>query len=771
MKLLLNRLNRFDTIFNRLIISFVGIVVIVVLSISGFLTVQFSIHYNQKVENLERYRLEHLGNLIDDYLFEEPSRTIMEITSLGNKDKGIQKFLHYPMKNDYYRATELDKYLQVIDAQNVPNIESIELYVLINDIWISTQSGIRYTYDDSETFLKSLDIFECETKYKGKKRWMSSRIIKIDSIEVPVFSFTAGYPLYTQEQSKYKGYVIINVRQEVIRDLLKNFLIGDLDAIAIMNVQGDIITIEGKKDEFTSFVVNNKDFVLKALTNNEYQEDSKIDDNIITVQPIGIEDWKIIKLNSVKDYYDETRTIQSKGIYFSIIVMVIGLILSFYFARTLYKPFYLIMDKLKKAKLNKKVRESEYYYIDRAIDELYDLAIIKEEALFKNINIIKNDFVINLLSSKYINIKEIEDKLQFLGYTEKWHYNHLLMVRLHPKIYAYSDELTRNLVTYNMIQFFDGYAGGTIRCLPADLFDGKICVIVSTKDEGKEQLKILRKKFVDYMKINFSVDPIILQSGKFSEFVDANKAYNALLKVLDYIYFMPHTYYIDWEDIEDKLVNPNKGINPNFEMFSEALVTRNLELIESVLKSFIEEASMLTASIEDLNGYILKYVFLYNYFLRDIRKENKSEQEQLFKDINDQYNSEDFYFWFIRLIKNTFNELSKIENNPTLTVVELIEKVIMEHLCEDLSLEFIAEKVYLSPKYISRIFKEEKGINITQFITDCKLKKAAKLLLESNISLEKLIKQVGFSSTNYFIKKFKDKYSITPVQYRRNAIN
>ncbi|WMJ87364.1 AraC family transcriptional regulator [Anaerocolumna sp. MB42-C2] len=770
MKHLLNRLNRFDTIFHRLIISFTGIVVIVVLSISGFLTVQFSIHYNQKVENLERYRLEHLGNLIKEYLFEEPNRTIMEITSLGNKDKGIQKFLHYPMKNDYYRATELDKYLQVIDAQNVPNIENIELYVLINDIWISTQSGIRYTNKDSEAFLKSLDIFECETKYQDKKRWMSSRIIKMDSVEIPVFSFTAGYPLYTQEQSKFKGYVIINVRQEIIRNLLKDFLIGDLDSIAIMNLNGDIITLEGEKNAFNSLVENNKEFVLKALSNNENQKDSKIDDYIITVQPIGIKDWRIVKLNSAKDYYNETRSIQNKGIYFSIIVMVIGLILSFYFARTLYKPFYLIMDKLKKVKLNKKIKESEYYYIDRAIDELYDLAIIKEEALLKNINIIKNDFIINLLSSKYVNKNDIEDKLQFLGYTENWNYNHLLMIRLHPKIYDRSDELTRNLVTYNMIQFFDGYASGTVRCLSADLFDGKICVIISTQDEGKEQLKILRKKFTDYMKINFSVDPIILQSGKFSDFMDANKAYNTLLKILDYIYFMPHTYFVDWEDIEDKLVNHSKGIDPNFEVFSEALVTRDLERIERVLKCFIEEASMLTAPIEDLNGYILKYVFLYNYFLRDIRKENKSEQEQLFKEINDQYNSEDFYFWFIRLIKNTFTELSKTENNPTLTVVELIEKVIMEHLCEDLSLEYIAEKVYLSPKYISRIFKEEKGINITQFITDCKLKKAVKLLSESNISLEQLIKQVGFSSTNYFIKKFKEKYSITPVQYRRNAI-
>ncbi len=770
MKQLFNHLNRFDTIFNRLVISFVGIVVIVALSISGFLAVQFSLNYNQKAEKLEMYRLEHLQSLINDSLFEEPNRMIMEITSLGNKDKAIQKFLHYPMKNDYYKATEFDHYLQVINAQNIPEVLNIEVYVLINDIWISAQGGISYTDEDRAAFLKSLDVFETETRYQGKKRWLANRVLTYDTMEIPVISFTAGYPLYTQEESKFKGYVIINIRQEVIIEQLREFLNSDMDSIAIINTNGNIVASEGNSEGLSAFINSNKDLVLKSLSNDTGQKASKVGDNIITVQPTGIADWKIIKLMSTKEYYDETRAIQKMVFYFSLIVIVLGLVISFRFAKSLYKPFYLIMNKLNKGKLNKKVRESEYYYIDRAIDELYGLAATKEEALLKNMNIIKNDFVISLLSAKYSSRKEIEDKLELFGYQEVWKGHYLLMIKLHEKIHANTDELTRNLISYNIIRFFDGCSGSAVRCLPADLFDGKICVIVSVREDRAVQLETLRKKFTDYMKITFSVDPIILQSGRFEQLAQASCAYNLLLRALDYMYFLPHTYFIDWEDIQGRLTHQKSPFRPDFEAFSEALVTRNLVQVKKLLTQFIEEASTLSTPVEDLNGYVLKYVFLYNYFLRDIMKENKKEQDKLFKDINDQYHAEDFYFWFIRLIENTFNELSKIENSPTGTVVDLIEKVILEHLNENLSLEFIAEKVYLSPKYISRIFKEERGINITQFITDCKLKRAARLLLETNISLEQLVIRVGFGSTNYFIKKFKEKYSITPVQYRRNSI-
>ena len=113
-----------------------------------------------------------------------------------------------------------------------------------------------------------------------------------------------------------------------------------------------------------------------------------------------------------------------------------------------------------------------------------------------------------------------------------------------------------------------------------------------------------------------------------------------------------------------------------------------------------------------------------------------------------------------------------MEDNPKKTAIKLIEDVIHDNLSnENLSLDFIAEKVYLSPKYISRIFKEEKGVKMTEYITDCKLEKARELLLDTNMNLEEMIIQVGFSSSNYFIKKFKEKYYVTPTQYRRNSVS
>jgi AraC-like DNA-binding protein len=765
-----NRFNRFDTVFNRLITSFVVLVVVVALFIGGILTVQFSVNYNQKIEKLERYRLEYLGSNMNT-LFEDTNQIIQDITNLGNKDEDLQKFLYYPKKDDFFTAVDLLEYLHNVHAQNDTYIASIELYTLKNDIWISTFTGINYTDENQDNFIHSLDIFDTEIRFQGGKRWVSNRVMKFGNYELPVCSFAAGYPLYTTEEARLKGYIIVNIKEEVIKKLLSDFLTRELDSVAIMNRDGEIVTVEGNVDGFHHFLDQNPKLVADILSQTEPQKGYRIKNNIITSQSAGIAEWKIINLVSTKDYYDETREIQANILYFSIGVILVGLIMSYLFAKNLYKPFYLIINRLNKVKLSKKAKESEYYYIDRAIGELCSRAEEKEKVLYENRNIIKRDFVANLISGKLFEEKEIDDKLKLLGYKESFQYNYVLIIRLHQKIYVHLDELTKNMVIYNMIHFLDNYSGSNNRCMAADLYDGKICVLFSAREKGQAELAVLRNKFLDYVKMNLSVDPIILQSVMYTNIRETHERYNKLNKLLDYLYFLPHTYFVDEEGLGNKLDHQRETMDLDLDQFSEALVTRNLERIKIILRNFVEEAATLSITAEYLNSAVLKYVFLYNHFMRDIMKESREKNDtQMFKDIYEQYDIEDFYFWFIKLIDNTFQELEKLENNPTETVIGLIEKVILDNLEEDVSLEFIAEKVYLSPKYISRIFKEETGINITQYITDCKLKKAAKLLLESNVSLEELIKQVGFSSTNYFIKKFKEKHSITPMQYRRNSI-
>ncbi|MGB6778573.1 MAG: response regulator [Planococcus citreus] len=103
--------------------------------------------------------------------------------------------------------------------------------------------------------------------------------------------------------------------------------------------------------------------------------------------------------------------------------------------------------------------------------------------------------------------------------------------------------------------------------------------------------------------------------------------------------------------------------------------------------------------------------------------------------------------------------------------IHKIKQFITEHSHEDISLEVLAKKVDLSPIYISKLFKEKLGINYIDFLTECRMGKAKKLLADPEISLKTIALEVGYHEPNYFSKVFKKMNELSPTEYRLNLLN
>ncbi len=69
--------------------------------------------------------------------------------------------------------------------------------------------------------------------------------------------------------------------------------------------------------------------------------------------------------------------------------------------------------------------------------------------------------------------------------------------------------------------------------------------------------------------------------------------------------------------------------------------------------------------------------------------------------------------------------------------------------------------------YINRVFKKYYGQSISSYLTDLRLGYAEIALSTTSDTVEHIIRQYGFSSPSFFFKKFKEKYGITPHQYRK----
>lgn len=102
--------------------------------------------------------------------------------------------------------------------------------------------------------------------------------------------------------------------------------------------------------------------------------------------------------------------------------------------------------------------------------------------------------------------------------------------------------------------------------------------------------------------------------------------------------------------------------------------------------------------------------------------------------------------------------------NPT---IEKIQEHISTHYKDELSLSLIAAQFYISPYYLSRLFKKTTNLSIVEYINSVRVM-AAKTYLESGkLSVERIADETGFSTTSHFSRVFKDTTGLSPQKYRK----
>ncbi len=100
---------------------------------------------------------------------------------------------------------------------------------------------------------------------------------------------------------------------------------------------------------------------------------------------------------------------------------------------------------------------------------------------------------------------------------------------------------------------------------------------------------------------------------------------------------------------------------------------------------------------------------------------------------------------------------------------EKIADYLEEHYADKITLDHIAENMYLSPFYISKIFKSEMGESPIHYLIRVRMEKA-KALLESGASLSigEIAEKVGYEDAYHFSKLFKKTYGVSPSKMRKS---
>ena len=99
--------------------------------------------------------------------------------------------------------------------------------------------------------------------------------------------------------------------------------------------------------------------------------------------------------------------------------------------------------------------------------------------------------------------------------------------------------------------------------------------------------------------------------------------------------------------------------------------------------------------------------------------------------------------------------------------VRKVKEFIRQNFREEIRLNQLSEMVSMAPTAFSRFFKLRTGKTLAEYIVDFRLGVAARQLIDTNEAVSVICYQCGFNSDTVFMRRFKERYTITPTEFRK----
>lgn len=211
--------------------------------------------------------------------------------------------------------------------------------------------------------------------------------------------------------------------------------------------------------------------------------------------------------------------------------------------------------------------------------------------------------------------------------------------------------------------------------------------------------------------------------------------------------------------------------------------TEAVYMDEALLRKYIlkKEKDQAVDYIEDLfisnirkdasAGSLYQTAVKMAVLLQDIKKEYKLESDRFYdltELIETIFSADD-----ILGIKAAFvSEITEImecmheEDTQYTPVVRQIIAEVQHNYKEDMNLKTLAYKYHMNASYLGQIFQKEVGCSFAQYLSNTKNGIAKNLILNTNMKINDIAKEVGYPDSSYFYRKFKQCYGVSPASLR-----
>ena len=274
-------------------------------------------------------------------------------------------------------------------------------------------------------------------------------------------------------------------------------------------------------------------------------------------------------------------------------------------------------------------------------------------------------------------------------------------------------------------------------------------------------------RLLDHIRSTFSADCYIAITKPLSEYPSFKQAFSFLEQHMEQRFFLPDTRIFLPDDEPAQCAANTEDDSQLLPLIKNALSARSRTLLEEYLDHLFDKYKI---TVNQSQIYV-KFLFsnVLTIFYPAIPEHARGNFPALETMIANLYLQPD-----ITAIIRIVTEVSKPILDSFSTGPDSMRKevscaisYIANHYSEDLSAEVLASAVYLTPDYLSRLFKKSTGKSISQYIRQYRMEKAKDALLHTRKKVIDIGIQSGYPNYSYFCQSFREYFGSSPEKYRQ----
>lgn len=617
-----------------------------------------------------------------------------------------------------------------------------------------------------------------------QKNWLISSGRRFNSFSY--YTDPALFSRYTEEGQQLNRYYLSDKSLTVVERLPLN--VANPIALLLVDISlSDLDAILAKNKEFGEMFIIDEDRKFVAGTSSDEQLHTALEsvmaqttnlenDKAITVQLNGkpsiiipyrssYNDWLYLSVISLDEVSKDSREIGRYTIYICTGILIFTFLVSLYSSRVIYSPIKRWYGVLRDF-VSSSDKGSEIDIISGKLKSLLHLRQRMSDQL-------KQYFVTKLLLGEWRR-GEIEEIMKSYNYPTDLKQYMVLVTEIDTLEGTSYSEHDRYLLMFAISNIAGEIVPPRERFETVVINQSQVLIMGSAGDDSQafrllafDRAMEIQKKVRQFLRLPVSIG----MSRVYTDLKEMPRAYLEGLEALKYRVRYEQESLLFFDEVQ-----PNRELPSIFPLQLEnelidAIKLGNEDEIRQKLSGFLQE---LTKNATDHRDYHIFVARLLTDLLR-LSQEIGGVMPydgtvSLFERLFEIKTIPEIENWFMQMLIVPLAKLiGEQKDKAHHRISKEVCAMIHNEAETNLTLEICAERLHYHPVYVSRVFRQEMGINFGEYLANVRLGIAKMWLRETDMTISEIAQKLHFSNSGNFIRFFKNTENVTPGKYREQT--